>query len=123
MKMNALAAFLLIIVACLLTVQACEPEQAHNGCKIYGSSCTCGYGCKNEFIYKTRRDCLNALRERSSNVCYHMPCLRGICIQTVQDPGFACKCEGTGFYGQRCEKACPTMHTRGQVYPHECIVI
>lgn len=30
--------------------------------------------------------------------------MRGICTQTVQDPGFACKCEGTGFYGQRCER-------------------
>ncbi|KAF9807608.1 hypothetical protein SFRURICE_008821 [Spodoptera frugiperda] len=60
-----------------------------------------GYGCRTEYIYRTRRACLNALRERSSNICSRLPCLRGNCIQTIQDPGFTCKCEGTGFYGQR----------------------
>ncbi|CAK1554749.1 unnamed protein product [Leptosia nina] len=115
---------ILVLVVCLQwETQACEPNQTQNGCKIYGTSCTCGYGCKTEYIYKTRRACLNALRERSSNVCVRMPCLRGICIQTTQDPGFTCKCEGTGFYGQRCEKACPTDQSRGLVFPHECIVI
>lgn len=51
---------------------------------------------------------LHFVAARSSNVCNRMPCLRGICIQTVQDPGFTCKCEGTDFYGQRCEKG--TVH-------------
>ena len=41
---------------------ACEPDQAHNGCKIYGGACTCGYGCRTEYVYRTRRSCLNALR-------------------------------------------------------------
>ncbi|XP_028160465.1 uncharacterized protein LOC114352902 [Ostrinia furnacalis] len=106
-----------------LSARACEPEQAQNGCKIYGSSCTCGYGCKTEYIYRTRKACQDALRERNSNVCNRKPCLRGICIQIIEDPGFSCMCEGTGFYGQRCEKACPTMLMRGQVFPHVCIVI
>ncbi|KAJ8737333.1 hypothetical protein PYW07_000604 [Mythimna separata] len=118
------AVLLIAILACILiTARACEPDQTHNGCKIYGGSCTCGYGCRTEFIYRTRRACLNALRERSSNVCARLPCMGGICIQTMQDPGFTCKCEGTGFYGQRCEKACPTVPVRGMVFPHECIVI
>ncbi|CAH0716710.1 unnamed protein product, partial [Brenthis ino] len=114
---------LLVAIACFLTIQACEPGEMQNGCKIFGTACTCGYGCKTEFIYRTRRACLNALWERSSNVCSRLPCSRGICTQTAQDPGFACKCEGTGFYGQRCEKACPTVAVHGLVFPHECIVI
>ncbi|XP_047041233.1 cubilin-like [Helicoverpa zea] len=121
--MRASTALVFLTFACIQLAWCCEPDQTHNGCKIYGASCTCGYGCRTEFIYRTRRACLNALRERSSNVCSRMPCLRGNCIQTVQDPGFTCKCEGTGFYGQRCEKACPTVPVRGMVFPHECIVI
>ncbi|XP_039763428.1 cubilin-like [Pararge aegeria] len=114
----------LTVTACVcFVVQACEPDQIQYGCKIYGTACSCGHGCKTEYIYKNRRVCLNALRERSSNVCSRTPCQRGICIQTVQDPGFTCKCEGTGYYGQRCEKACPTTAVYGLVFPHECVVI
>ncbi|XP_053624409.1 cubilin-like [Plodia interpunctella] len=114
----------LLLAVCLLHwTRACEPDQLHNGCRLLGSVCSCGYGCKNEYVYKSRAACLNALRERSSNACYRMPCLRGICIQTAMDPGFSCKCENTGFYGQRCERACPTIPMRGLVFPHECIVI
>ncbi|XP_072931279.1 uncharacterized protein [Epargyreus clarus] len=113
----------LTVLACIYYTQACEPGQSQQGCKISGASCTCGYGCKTEFIYKSKRACLSALRERSSNVCYRLPCVRGICIQTVQEPGYACKCEGTGYFGRRCEKACPTALMHGMVFPHECIVI
>ncbi|KAG6452497.1 uncharacterized protein LOC115445032 isoform X1 [Manduca sexta] len=122
-----LATAIVTLVCLQLGVWACEPEQAHNGCKIFAGSCTCGYGCKTEFIYRTRRSCLNALRgnvqERTTNICYRMPCVRGICIQTAQEPGFTCKCEGTGYFGQRCEKACPTVPMHGTIFPHECIVI
>ncbi|KAL0852350.1 hypothetical protein ABMA28_000553 [Loxostege sticticalis] len=119
----AAALVLLAVATCFLSARACEPDQTTNGCKIYGTSCTCGVGCKTEYNFRTRRACLNALRERSSNVCSRMPCLRGTCIQTVQDPGFTCKCEGSGFYGQRCENACPTFMPARGVYPIECIVI
>ncbi|XP_045458269.1 cubilin-like [Melitaea cinxia] len=117
--------FLLILAAAavFMVVLACEPDQTYHGCKILGTTCSCGTGCRSEFIYRTRRACLNALRERSSNACTRTPCMRGICTQTVQDPGFACKCEGTGFYGQRCERACPTIAEPGMIFPHECIVI
>ncbi|XP_068632884.1 cubilin-like [Battus philenor] len=123
--MRAISVILLAFnITCLFWyVESCEPNQTQNGCKIYGTTCTCGFGCKTEYIYRTRRACLSALRERNSNVCYRQPCVRGICIQTAQDPGFACKCEGTGYYGQRCEKACPTIPVRGLVFPHECVVI
>ncbi|XP_004933163.1 uncharacterized protein LOC101735714 isoform X2 [Bombyx mori] len=115
---------ILAAVACFqLGVWACEPNQAQNGCKIYGNSCSCGYGCKTEYIYRTRRSCLNALRERSSNICSRTPCIRGICTQTIQDPGFTCKCEGTGYYGKRCERICPATAIPGTFFPHECIVI
>ncbi|CAG4942478.1 unnamed protein product [Colias eurytheme] len=118
-----LALLITLIVYLQWSVQACEQDQTQRGCKISGTTCTCGYGCKTEYIYRTRKVCMNALRERSLNVCARMPCVRGNCIQTVQDPGFTCKCEGTGFYGQRCEKACPTEPIRGLVFPHECVVI
>ncbi|XP_059059788.1 uncharacterized protein LOC131853013 [Achroia grisella] len=119
------ALLILAVLVCLhWNAKACDPDQTHYGCKFYGSSCYCSYGCKNEYIYITRKDCLSALRERNPNICFRMPCLRGICIQTTQDPGFTCKCEGTGFYGQRCEKACPSSVTlHGLIFPHECIVI
>ncbi|CAB3259044.1 unnamed protein product [Arctia plantaginis] len=56
------AALLLSIACILLTVWACDPDQAHNGCKIYGASCTCGFGCRTEFNYRSKRACMNALR-------------------------------------------------------------
>ncbi|XP_023949054.2 cubilin [Bicyclus anynana] len=119
---GALLVLTAAVCVCVI-VQACEPNQTQHGCKIYGNACSCGYGCKTDFIYKSRRICLNALRERSANVCSRTPCLRGICSQTTQDPGFTCKCEGSGYYGQRCEKACPTAAVYGLEFPHECIVI
>ncbi|XP_026331842.1 cubilin-like [Hyposmocoma kahamanoa] len=125
--MRARTAPALLLVAIIASLhsnaEACEPGELQNGCKIYGTSCTCGYGCKTEYIYRSRRECLNVLTEKNSNICSRRPCIRGICLQTMQDPGFTCKCEGTGYYGMRCEKACPTVPTRGLVFPHECIVI
>ncbi|XP_072931278.1 uncharacterized protein [Epargyreus clarus] len=52
----------LTVLACIYYTQACEPGQSQQGCKISGASCTCGYGCKTEFIYKSKRACLSALR-------------------------------------------------------------
>ncbi|XP_046977153.1 cubilin-like [Vanessa cardui] len=117
------ALLVIAIAAGFMLVLACEPEETQYGCKIMSSTCTCGYGCKTEFVFHSRRECLDALRERSANPCSRVPCMRGICTQTVQQPGYACKCEGTGFFGQRCEKACPTVAVRGLVFPHECVVI
>lgn len=31
--------------------------------------------------------------------CYH----NGVCVQTSQEPGYKCRCAGTGYYGARCE--------------------
>ncbi|XP_050683142.1 cubilin-like [Leptidea sinapis] len=122
--MNGKLVLILAVIVCSLWfTECCEPDQAQYGCKFSGTTCTCGNGCKTEYIYRTRRACLNALREKNSNVCFRMPCVRGTCIQTAQDSGYTCKCEGTGYYGQRCEKACPTIQMRGLLFPHECVVI
>ncbi|XP_041987298.1 hyaluronan-binding protein 2-like [Aricia agestis] len=119
-----LQAALVIFAYCAHVVApACSPQEMTTGCKIAGNVCSCGYGCSSEFIFRTRRACLDNMKERSSNICNSLPCMRGNCLQTQQDPGYLCKCEGTGYYGQRCEKACPTAPVRGLVFPHECIVI
>jgi len=26
-----------------------------------------------------------------------------VCVQTSQEPGYKCRCAGTGYYGARCE--------------------
>ncbi|XP_045542061.1 uncharacterized protein LOC106719956, partial [Papilio machaon] len=40
----------------------CSLDQIHYGCLIKESVCRCGFGCKNEYKYRTRRICINALR-------------------------------------------------------------
>jgi hypothetical protein len=42
---------------------ACDAlTEAHNGCKIENSQCLCGFGCKSEFRYKTKKECTDALK-------------------------------------------------------------
>lgn len=38
-------------------------------------------------------------------------------------PGYKCRCEGSGFYGNRCQVRCPAPHERVESYPVECIII
>lgn len=40
-----------------------------------------------------------------SDVCSTKPCANnGICMQTPMSPSmYKCRCEGTGYYGSRCE--------------------
>lgn len=38
-------------------------------------------------------------------------------------PGYKCRCEGTGFYGNRCQIRCPASYERVESYPVECIII
>lgn len=99
-------------------VSACEMDQTHYGCRIDNGLCTCAYGCRSEFRYKTKRECQDALKGRGNNVCVTSPCQHGSCTQISQMPGYKCRCEGTGFYGNRCQIRCPT-----EAYPVECIVI
>ncbi|XP_048005716.1 uncharacterized protein LOC125241340 [Leguminivora glycinivorella] len=103
----------------------CERSQRKHGCAISPQNvCVCYIGCKRELPYDSLAECKKDLNERSSNACNRQPCRRGICTQTALPPGFACKCEGTGFYGNYCEKPCPTARLHyGQIFPHECVVI
>ncbi|XP_011877076.1 PREDICTED: uncharacterized protein LOC105567114 isoform X1 [Vollenhovia emeryi] len=64
---------------------------------------------------------------RRSDICSRSkPCMNeGSCSQISSEPGFKCRCEGTGFYGTYCETPCPRPDNtlfRGQ-FPYECVVI
>ncbi|KAJ8929362.1 hypothetical protein NQ314_017966, partial [Rhamnusium bicolor] len=38
---------------------------------------------------------------KTNNPCMH----NGSCIQISQQPGYKCRCEGTGYFGLRCSRA------------------
>lgn len=41
---------------------------------------------------------------RRFDFCAQGPCNHnGVCVQTSQEPGYKCRCAGTGYYGSRCE--------------------
>lgn len=42
--------------------QACEPDQRQRGCRIDNGACQCGYGCKSDYRYTSRPDCMDALK-------------------------------------------------------------
>ncbi|XP_059620096.1 protein cueball-like [Phlebotomus argentipes] len=116
----------IIFTICVLAfsgLEACELDQTQYGCRIDNRQCTCAYGCRSEFRYLTRKECQDALKGRSGDICSaNNPCLnRGACIQVSQMPGYKCRCEGTGYWGNRCQLACP--EARHANFPYECIVI
>lgn len=46
----------------------------------------------------------NVFPGRRNDICQRTPCLhQGVCSQIIQEPGFRCRCEGTGYYGTRCQ--------------------
>ncbi|XP_055310185.1 protein crumbs-like [Sitodiplosis mosellana] len=117
-----------IINDALLRVNACELDQTQHGCRIDNGACSCSYGCKSEFRYANLKECNDALKGRSNNVCVREPCQHGgVCIQISQSPGYRCSCVGTGYHGGRCHQKCPSQHDpyakSGAQFPHECIVI
>ncbi|XP_005095776.1 uncharacterized protein LOC101862638 [Aplysia californica] len=70
-------------------------------------------GCHNPFPYQNRRECLNDFFYGRGNICEELkPCENdGVCSQvTTDDKGrtFKCECASTGFFGDRCEKRCPS---------------
>lgn len=130
--------------------QACELDQTQHGCRIDNGACTCAYGCRSDFRYATRKECQDALKViavrrstphqfliffpvvwtaqgRSSDICGRAPCLNnGRCIQISKMPNYTCQCDGTGYWGSRCQRECPSSAqalVSGASYPHECIVI
>lgn len=118
---------------CLLTFfgliylgRACELDQTQHGCRIDNGQCSCAYGCKSEFRYATRKECQDALKGRSNDICSRQPCQNGgSCTQVSTMPQYKCRCEGTGYWGNRCQRLCPKPEqvTAGAKFPHECVVI
>ncbi|XP_031826445.1 uncharacterized protein LOC116424320 isoform X3 [Nomia melanderi] len=117
----------LVIVAINTFSRACDLDQMQYGCRIYNAQCRCGYGCSSEYRYNNNDDCKEALRGKRSDTCHRLkPCLNGgSCLQISSEPGFKCRCEGTGYYGPFCDKPCPGLNhlrLRGP-FPYECVVI
>ncbi|XP_017781101.1 PREDICTED: cell death abnormality protein 1-like [Nicrophorus vespilloides] len=105
---------------------SCEQHERGTGCRIHNRRCSCDdFGCKKDYPYETYEACHSALKGKRSNGCYPNPCMHeGSCIQISQAPGFKCRCEGTGFFGARCSRACPKGGAgRYDIFPYECIVI
>ncbi|EEB19632.1 conserved hypothetical protein [Pediculus humanus corporis] len=104
------------------TIDGCTQRR---GCKIENGQCVCGTGCYYEYRYSSKSECYKAIKGREYDLCQRNPCRNGgTCSQTSHEPGFKCRCEGTGFYGQRCQYACPKIGAPLQgAFPYECIVI
>ncbi|KAF7273269.1 uncharacterized protein LOC143199123 [Rhynchophorus ferrugineus] len=125
MHVNNLVLSLILIIGFEFCV-SCDPSQTKQGCLIRNLVCSCGYGCISDYRYDTIQECQAALRGKKKDICkVNNPCLHGgTCIQISQQPGFKCRCEGTGYFGMRCNRACPVPGVgRGDVFPYECIVI
>ncbi|XP_012258141.1 protein crumbs-like [Athalia rosae] len=117
---------LLVLFTIIGTTLACELDQMHHGCRIASAKCSCGYGCRSEYRYNNIKECYRSLNGSRNDICYRRPCRHGgSCLQISQDPGFKCQCEGTGFYGPRCDNACPGPQNSliHGPFPYECVVI
>ncbi|KAF2881105.1 hypothetical protein ILUMI_25071 [Ignelater luminosus] len=96
--------FILISVGVQLA-NSCDIDQIRQGCRIQNRGCSCGAGCISEYRYETIQECQNALRGKRSDICVPNPCLHGgSCLQISQQPGYRCRCEGTGYFGARCNR-------------------
>lgn len=118
--------FIFTIAGLTYYTHACELDQTQYGCRIDNGQCTCAFGCKSEFRYATRKECQDALKGRSGDICSRAPCLNnGSCTQVTAMPQYKCRCEGTGYWGTRCQRLCPKPEQvpAGSKYPHECVVI
>lgn len=115
----------IFVVVCTQLAYACDMDQIRQGCRIKNRACSCGSGCIGEYRYDNIQECQNALRGKRGNACSPNPCLHGgSCLQISHQPGYKCRCEGTGYFGMRCNRACPSAgNARDQVFPYECIVI
>ncbi|XP_025836148.1 adhesive plaque matrix protein 2-like [Agrilus planipennis] len=124
--MNLLLVFTLTIVGFQICL-SCDMDQIRRGCRIQNRMCSCGTGCISEYRYANLKECQAALKGKKRDICNPNPCVNeGSCLQISQHPGYKCRCEGTGFFGARCNRACPIPGAGGigdKVFPYECIVI
>uniref|UniRef100_A0A146L4Q3 Cadherin EGF LAG seven-pass G-type receptor 1 n=1 Tax=Lygus hesperus TaxID=30085 RepID=A0A146L4Q3_LYGHE len=119
---TALLFLSLLYFAC----DGCEQDELVRGCRISQGRCLCGVGCDTEYRYSSRDECRDALKGRSQDACSMNPCHNdGACIQTASSyANFKCKCEGTGFYGPKCQYPCPSSGSAAaKNFPYECIEI
>ncbi|KAJ1525067.1 hypothetical protein ONE63_009912 [Megalurothrips usitatus] len=130
-RATGMALVVLVAAACWLHLTAgsrptCEVGHQRSGCRIHAGLCVCGIGCRSEYQYHDKEECINAIKGQRRNQCGETPCQHGgACSQTTMEPGYKCRCEGTGFYGPRCQYECPSPGAlaAGRAYPHECILI
>ncbi|XP_022919859.1 neurogenic locus notch homolog protein 3-like [Onthophagus taurus] len=124
---NMFYSLLVLLLFISQVTSECDTSQKRLGCRIQGKRCTCDeFSCTSEYRYSSFEECDSALRGKRADICHPNPCMHGgSCIQVAQQPGFKCRCEGTGFYGERCNRACPrpTIPYRDIIFPYECIVI
>uniref|UniRef100_A0A182QYN4 EGF-like domain-containing protein n=1 Tax=Anopheles farauti TaxID=69004 RepID=A0A182QYN4_9DIPT len=121
-----------LLAVLITSTRGCELDQTQHGCRIDNGQCTCAFGCKSEFRYATKKECQDALKVRnqseayhsdaklwssltvielyyfefqgrSSDICNRQPCMHGgACTQVSTMPQYKCRCEGTGYWGPRC---------------------
>jgi hypothetical protein len=121
-----LTKIIVVFIVGLELCTACDMDQTKQGCRIQNKACSCGFGCISEYRYDTMAECQNALRGRRRDICNPNPCQHGgSCIQISQRPKYKCRCEGTGYFGLKCSRACPTpgVDLNDAIFPYECIVI
>ncbi|XP_014261468.1 uncharacterized protein LOC106673759 [Cimex lectularius] len=116
---------LVVCFLVFLVCESCDPEQIVRGCMIQAGHCFCGKGCMSEFLYKNRNECKMALNGDSRDACKPNPCEHnGACLQTTRTfTNYKCRCEGTGYYGPKCQYACSKLNARAKSIPYECIEI
>ncbi|KAJ8687740.1 hypothetical protein QAD02_023534 [Eretmocerus hayati] len=127
MRRSAVPTFLIVIATIALQTQACEKSEMATGCRINAGTCSCGWGCKQEFRYPDMEKCKLALAGTPPNLCDSPErCLHGgACSQISPEPGYRCLCVRTGYFGTNCEKPCPERNDpnyRG-LFPSDCLSV
>lgn len=126
-KMRAFACVGIILLIGLHLCLGCEEHERKFRCRITYRMCSCDdFACRSEYRYESLDECQRALKGQKSDPCKPNPCMHeGSCIQITQSPAFKCRCEGTGYFGQRCNRACPRPGASyySGIFPYECVVI